>query len=243
MDVAQTLTELAIRFRADGADHARVDDPELRAVARQRRADLARAIDAQLGPFDPLFLRAIRDVPRELFVRAVDRERSADDIPLPLDDLGLATISAPHAYLLSFRLLHLAMGDRLIELGSGSGYGAALASYIVGDRGHVTTIEIDPPLYERARTLLARVPNILAVHDDAEHSTRRWGAATKIVVTFAIDRLPEAWLTAIPEGGLLVAPVGARDRDQQLTRVERRGGTLVMSEHGSVRYVKNRSPR
>lgn len=243
MDATQTLSELAIRFRADGADPARVDDPELRALARERRADLARGIDAQLGPFDPTFLRALRDVPRELFVRAVDRDRSAHDVPLPLDDLGLATISAPHAYLLSFRLLHLASGDRLVELGSGSGYGAALASYIVGDRGHVTTIEIDPHLHERARALLARVPNILAVHEDAEHSVRRWGSATKIVCTFAIDRIPDAWLASIPDGGVLVAPVGARDRDQQLTRVERRGDSLIASEHGSVRYVKNRSPR
>ena len=83
-------------------------------------------------------------MPRERFVRPGDVDRSTEDMPLPLDDEGLATVSAPHAYLLSFRLLGLAPGDALVELGSGTGYGAALASFIVGPHGRVLTIEIDP---------------------------------------------------------------------------------------------------
>jgi protein-L-isoaspartate(D-aspartate) O-methyltransferase len=182
-------------------------------------------------------------VPRERFVRPGDQDRSAEDVPLPLDDEGLATISAPHAYLLSFRLLDLSPGDRLVELGSGSGYGAALGAYIVGHRGRVVTLEIDGALHTRAQTLLADHPNVTVLRADAVRSTHLWGDGNRIVCTFAVERLPEEWLAAIPDGGILVAPVAARDRDQQLTRVVRRGPELMITEHGGVRYVKNRSPR
>ncbi len=225
----------------------RSDSPEadaaFRAMARTCRGELARDIDAALGPFDPLHLRALHEVPRERFVRPGDENRSAEDVPLPLDDLGLATISAPHAYLLSFRLLDLGPGDRLVELGSGSGYGAALGAFIVGEHGRVLTLEIDPALHERARTLLRGESNVTAVHADAERSTPLWGDATKVVCTFAVERVAAAWARALPDGGILVAPVAARERDQELTRVVRRGSELVVTEHGGVRYVKNRSPR
>jgi protein-L-isoaspartate(D-aspartate) O-methyltransferase len=205
----------------------------------RQRDRLAAAIEASLGPFDPLHLAAIRVIPRERFVREADIARSSDDVPLPLDDEGLATVSAPHAYLLSFRLLDLAPGDRLVELGSGSGYGAALASFIVGPRGHVTTIEIDATLAARAKKLLADLPNVVAVHGDAVVSTALWRHAPKVVCTFAVAEIPHAWLHALPEGGALVAPVGTDA--QELVRARREGDALHVTEHGGVRYVGNRS--
>jgi len=208
----------------------------------QQRDRLARAIDEQHGPFDALQLQAIRTVPRELFVRPADVERSAQDIPLPLDDEGLATVSAPHAYLLSYRLLALKPGDALVELGSGTGYGAALASFVIGPRGHVLTIEIDDALARLTRARLAKLMNVIAVHGDAIGSTALWGKASKVVCTFAVDELPRVWLDALPNGGLLVAPVGPREREQQLVRVVREGDSLRVTHHGGVRYVKNRSP-
>src|SRR5687768_2263403 len=126
---------------------------------REERALLAHRLDADLGPFDPVHLAALVDVDRARFVRPHDVPRSSEDVPLALDDEGYATVSAPHAYLLSFRLLDLARGDRLVELGSGTGYGAALASWIVGPGGHVSTYEIEPVLALSARELLSPLPN------------------------------------------------------------------------------------
>ena len=71
------------------------------------RAALVDKVERELGPFDPRHLDALLRVPRERFVRPGDEERSAEDVPLALDDDGRATISAPHAYLLSFRLTEL----------------------------------------------------------------------------------------------------------------------------------------
>jgi protein-L-isoaspartate(D-aspartate) O-methyltransferase len=216
---------------------------ELREVARGCRLPLVESIERQLGRFHPLHLRALLEVPRERFVRPEDVVRSAEDTPLPIDDQGLATISAPHAYLLSFRLLELAPGDSLVELGTGSGYGAALAAFVVGPQGRVVTLEIDPSLADWARRTLADQPNVTVHCADAVSSVGHWRGATKVSVTFAVDSLPGEWLHALPEGGSLVAPVGARDRDQRLVLVRREGGRLVESEHGAVRYVKNRSTR
>jgi protein-L-isoaspartate(D-aspartate) O-methyltransferase len=171
----------------------------------------------------------------------MDLPLANEDVPLPLDDSGLATISAPHAYLLSYRVLDLKQGDHLVELGSGSGYGAALASYIVGPHGSVLSFEIDPALALRASTLLSKVPNVRVVHLDAMRSTPAWGNARKITCTFAVGRIPDVWIGALPIGGALVAPVGDSEQ-QRLVRVVRQGvEDVVATDHGGVRYVPNRS--
>lgn len=208
-----------------------------------RREELVANVKRDLGgEVDPLHLRALLEVPRELFVRPEDVARSTEDVPLPLDESGLATISAPHAYLLSFRLLALSRGDHLVELGSGSGYGAALAANVVGPSGRVVTIEIDPILATRAASLLARIPNVVVFEHDAVNSVACWERANKIVCTFAVEAIPRSWLEAVDEGAVLVAPVGhPSDTDQRLVRVTRTGGELVWREHYAVRYVRNRS--
>jgi protein-L-isoaspartate(D-aspartate) O-methyltransferase len=236
------LASLAARMRSEGGA-SRTLAQELREVARGCRLPLVESIDRQLGPFDSRHLRALLEVPRERFVRAEDVERSAEDTPLPLDEEGLATISAPHAYLLSYRLLELGPRDALVELGTGSGYGAALAAFIVGPEGRVLTIEIDESLATWAERTLASEPNVTVVRADAMTSPAKWGDARKVVATFAVNELPSPWLDALPEGGKLVAPVGPRDRDQRLVRAMRKHGRIVESEHGAVRYVKNRSTR
>jgi protein-L-isoaspartate(D-aspartate) O-methyltransferase len=238
------LISLVRKLRATpGAGRASMLAQELREVARGCRLPLVDAIERQLGPFDPRHFAALLDVPRERFVRGGDVERSAEDVPLPLDDDGLATVSAPHAYMLSYRLLQLARGDTLVELGSGSGYGAALAAFIVGPEGSIVTFEIDEGLFAWATRTLAAEGNVTVVHADAMTSAPRWGAARKVVATFAVSELPGVWVDALPEGGRLVAPVGPSDRDQKLVLIVRRQGRVVETEHGAVRYVRNRSSR
>jgi len=205
-----------------------------------RRAELARSVEASLGPFSAEHLRALEVVPRDRFVRTDDLENAEVDAPLPLDDTGHATISAPHAYLLSYRLIDLRAGDRLLELGSGTGYGAALGAQIVGPTGRVITIEIDAALSARARDLLSPLANVRALHGDATHATAFFGQCNKIVVAFAVKELPKEWLDALLPGAILVAPVGTTA--QHLLRAARTwDGRLDVTRHGAVRYVPNRS--
>jgi protein-L-isoaspartate(D-aspartate) O-methyltransferase len=219
-----------------GADHA-----------RRARAALVMAVDRELGGVDARYARALLDVPRERFVRASDMPRAAEDVPLPLDDEGRSTVSAPHAYVLSFDLVRLAPGDRLLELGTGSGYGAALAAHVVGAEGRVFTIEFDPALAARARALLAAFaasPSVTVRQGDAMRTPMTWPdaweTANKILCTFAVDRIPEPWIARVREGAVLVAPVGPRER-QHLVRVRRERGEIVTTVHAAVRYVPNRS--
>ncbi|HMI83508.1 MAG TPA: hypothetical protein VK550_05405 [Polyangiaceae bacterium] len=214
-------------------------DRELQRIAQTARIDLVVDVDRRAGPFESRMLAALLEVPRERFVRPSDIAESAADTPLLLDDEGLATISAPHAYLLSFRVLGLIPGDRVVELGTGSGYGAALASEVVTASGSVLTIEIDDFLFRRARQLLSGYKNIEVVQGDAGDKVVSWAGYERTTVTFAVERIPEAWLSAIPEGGRMVAPVGA-ESGQRLMRVDRVQGELVWSDHGAVRYVRNR---
>jgi protein-L-isoaspartate(D-aspartate) O-methyltransferase len=237
------LTSLAERLETEGAANRPRLMQELREVARGCRLALVDSVTRHLGPFDPRHVQALLEVPRERFVRSQDVELSAEDTPLALDDEGLATISAPHAYLLSYRLLALRAGDSLVELGTGSGYGAALAAFIVGPEGHVLTFEIDPFLAAWARETLAGEPTVTVVESDAMTSASAWSGASKVVATFAVEEIPAPWLEALPEGGMLVAPVGTRDRDQRLLLAVKRGGIVNTSDHGAVRYVKNRSQR
>ena len=148
-------------------------DRELARIAPTARIDLVGEVDRRAGPFDPVYLAAL------LTFRAngsfvYDIAESAIDTPLLLDDNGLATVSAPHAYLLSFRVLGLTPGDRLVELGSGSGYGAALASHVVGPTGSVFTVEIDELLAARAARLLRRNANVQVAYGDAADTLERW---------------------------------------------------------------------
>jgi protein-L-isoaspartate(D-aspartate) O-methyltransferase len=211
-------------------------------VAEGTRARMAEEIERTLGPFDPKLLEALVAVPRERFIPEGEEARSLEDAPLPLDRSGLANMSAPHAYLLSFRLAGLSSGDSLVELGTGSGYGAALAARIVGPGGHVLTIEIDPDLAKRSKELLLGLAHVDVLLADAMDSAPMWAPAKKVICTFAVRALHDEWLAALPEDGILVAPLGAFDRDQRLVRVVRSGGRFTATDHGGVRYVANRSP-
>lgn len=250
-------------------DAAVAADLDLAAAARASRTRLCTALK-QRFEFSERLLEAVLRAPRERFVLPEDIGYAADDTPLPLDDQGHATVSAPHAYLLTFDLLELAPGDHLLELGTGTGYGAALARRIVGPRGHVTSIEIDPALHARARRLLeddhdegasgvtllcgdgralagqllaGRTPPGASPLPGAPPEGASWAIPRKIAVTYALSAEPDELLRLLPEGARLVAPIGPTPEMQELVRVERRGGGIRREEHGPVRYVAERTGR
>ncbi|WP_437753176.1 protein-L-isoaspartate O-methyltransferase family protein [Sorangium sp. So ce1389] len=243
-------------------------DVDLAEAGRVARAPLVAEL-ARRFEFPAHYLDAILLVPRERFVLPEDLAASADDTPLPLDRAGHATVSAPHAYLLTYSLLGLAPGDRLLELGTGTGYGAALARRILGPTGHVTSIEIDPALHVRAARLLGARPDprsdealacsgagpshegasvtllcgdgrSLAEHVLAVGRTLPSERPWKVAVTYALTAPPAALEDQLADGSVLVAPVGPWEGHQELMRVERRHGALLREVHGAVRYVAER---
>lgn len=210
-------------------------DVELVSVARAAREEtLARRLPGVSGAL----ARALASVPRERFVREDDVAASADDRALSLRDDDASTVSALHAYVAAYEALELQAGDALVDLGSGTGYGAALAAEVVGPAGRVTAIEIDPELAPIARELLADRPNVEAIEADA-HDVTRWRGARKVHVAFALDHVPQAWIDALDDGGVLVAPVSG-PQGQVLTRI-RKGTSVERVALAPVRYVRDRS--
>ena len=182
--------------------------------------------------------RAVRDVPRERFVPIEALAEAHRDRALALDESGTATISAMHAYVASFRALDLAEGDSLVDLGGGTGYGAAVAAHVVGDAGSVTTIEIDPELSARAAATLAGRPNVRVVAGDA-HDTSLWSGAAKVTVGFDVGPVPASWIEALAPGGRLVVPSAG-----ELVVIDKRvDGEVVRRSLGRVVYVGDRSER
>ncbi|MCA9633681.1 MAG: cobalamin-dependent protein [Myxococcales bacterium] len=219
------------------------EDTELAERSRQERQHMVREMQRHV-PLTPDLERALLEVPRERFVLPELVHRAAEDVALRLDDTGKATISAPHAYALSFRALDLKPGDRVADLGGGSGYGAALLAELVGPQGNVVSIEYDPKLVTWAQQNLASWPWARSVAGDA-HDVGMWRGANKVTVGFALQRLPPDFLEALPVGGRLVAPVNPGnprvDDAQDLVLVTRTPTGFEKRELERVLYVPDRS--
>jgi protein-L-isoaspartate O-methyltransferase/radical SAM superfamily enzyme YgiQ (UPF0313 family) len=184
---------------------------------------------------------AVRDVPRERFVPLASLPEAHLDRALPLDDDGLATISAMHAYVAQLRALDLGPGDALVDLGGGSGYGAALAAAVVGPRGRVTSIEIDAGLAAGASAELDALGygRIVTMHARSAHDVELWAGARKVSVGFDVGVLPPAWIAALAPGGRLVAPISGT-----LVVIDKSDDDVVTRRSlGPVVYVRDRAER
>jgi len=242
----------------EALDRAIAMDRALAAAAHRARVGLLREVSRRLMGLLPAevvarYMDALLAVPRERFVLPEDIALSVDDVPLPLDRAGLSTVSAPHAYLLTYALLRVSAGDHVLELGTGTGYGAALARSIVGSDGHVISIEIDPMLAERARRLIdlsvseGRESGITLFHGDAKkiaptmlRGRHRDAPPLRVAITYALRSAPEWLLELLPDEATLIAPVGKSLEQQELVRWEKRAGSVRCSAHGTVRYVTER---
>lgn len=190
--------------------------------------------------------RALLETPRERFVPADLVLESTRDEAIPLDDTGLATVSAFHAYARSFGLAGIHTGSRVLDLGGGTGYGAAILHRMVGDDGRVVTIEIDPRLSARAEALVG--PHVTVIHGDAmapgtlASARDAGGPFDAIIWGFALDVLPVAFGSTLREGAVAVGPVGPPG-GQRLVRARWNGKAFEESEMlETVLYVRARAP-
>ncbi|MCM2269717.1 MAG: protein-L-isoaspartate(D-aspartate) O-methyltransferase [Thermoanaerobaculia bacterium] len=154
---------------------------------------------------DARVLAAMERVPRHLFVPPEMRAQAYEDYPLPIGDEQ--TISQPYIVALMTSLLELRGGERVLEIGTGSGYQAAVLAEIAGE---VYTIEILASLAERSRATLAELGyrNIQVRHGDGWAGWPELAPFDGIVVTAASPRVPQPLLEQLKVGGKLVVPVG-----------------------------------
>jgi protein-L-isoaspartate(D-aspartate) O-methyltransferase len=186
------------------------------------------------GISDQAVLRAMEDVPRELFVEDADRAVAYRDAALPIA-CG-QTISQPFVVAYMTEQLQLRNYHRVLEIGTGSGYQAAILSRLAGD---VVSIERFRSLAERARARLARLgcSNVEVLVGDGFHVPDSIGQFDRIIVTAAMETVPEELMSRLAPDGLLVAPVGPQDGSQTLVRLRKTAEGIERTDLIGVRFV------
>ncbi|MFV2072396.1 MAG: protein-L-isoaspartate(D-aspartate) O-methyltransferase [Thermoanaerobaculales bacterium] len=198
-------------------------------VLRQRM--VSEQIEAR-GVKDPLVLESMREVPRHLFVPANSRDAAYRDSPLPIGDGQ--TISQPYIVALMTELLEVPAGATVLEIGTGSGYQAAvLAAMGV----HVYSIEIRPRLCDQATATLQRLgfENVHVRCGDGYGGWPEQAPFDGIIVTAAPERIPDPFLEQLKVGANLVIPVG--DFYQELKVITRGQGGFEERSVIPVRFV------
>ncbi|MCH2499785.1 MAG: protein-L-isoaspartate(D-aspartate) O-methyltransferase [Dehalococcoidia bacterium] len=180
-------------------------------------------------------VRAMERVPREEFVSARDRPRAYRDEPLSIGEDQ--TISQPYIVALITEALRLQPTDWVLELGTGSGYQAAVLAELVPD-GNVVTVELVPSLAQQARGTLAGLGygNIVVEESTGSLGCPRLGPYDAIVVSAAAPTLSPTLLSQLALGGRLVVPVGSRDQ-QELVCALRTGEGISLRMLGPCRFV------
>jgi protein-L-isoaspartate(D-aspartate) O-methyltransferase len=183
--------------------------------------------------YDPRVLEAMEWVPRDVFVPPDLVELAYEDRALPI---GLEqTISQPYTVAFMCQEAGIAAGDKVLEIGTGSGYGAAVLSLLARE---VHTIERIEELYREARERLARLgyKNVHVHHCDGTLGLPEEAPFDAIVCTAGAEDLPSAYPEQLAEGGRLLIPIGPPSR-QQMVRIMRKDGKLQHEVLGSFGFV------
>jgi protein-L-isoaspartate(D-aspartate) O-methyltransferase len=201
---------------------------------RARRAEMVEQQIRQRGVTNPRVLDAMRAVPREQFVPQALASQAYDDGPLPIG--SGQTISQPYIVAYMTEVLDVAPSHKVLEIGTGSGYQAAVLGELVRD---VYTIEIVPELAQRAETTL-RALKKTNVHVRAGDGYAGWPEQApfdRIMVTAAPEQLPGPLVEQLAPNGRLVVPVGAQGGPQWITVVEKTAMGVVERRTIPVQFV------
>lgn len=199
------------------------------------RAQMVEQQIKERGIRDPAVLQAMGTVPRQVFVTGPYRQYAYDDTPLPLPTGQ--TISQPYVVSLMISLLELNPTDRVLEIGTGSGYAAAVLSRIVQE---VYTVERQERLVEYARRRLDQLgyDNVWVHHGDGTLGWPEHAPYDGIVVAAGGPDVPVSLREQLAIGGRLVMPVGRRRRKQRLVRITRQSEDKFKQEGmGPVAFV------
>ena len=186
------------------------------------------------GVSDARVLEVMGRVPRHLFVSKRQAGEAYSDHPLPIGEGQ--TISQPYVVALMTEALRLKPTDRVLEIGTGSGYQAAVLSGLVRE---VYSIEIRKPLADSARKKLAELGyrNVQVRYGDGYFGWQEAAPFDAIIVTAAANHIPPPLIKELKDGGRLILPIGSTIFSQTLTMVTRHGDQLKVEQMGPVAFV------
>jgi protein-L-isoaspartate(D-aspartate) O-methyltransferase len=203
-------------------------DPQYRGKRRRLIETLQ-----QNGITDLAVLKAFSETPRHLFVPTGFRDHAYDDTPLPIGNQQ--TISQPTVHAKSLELLRLTGHEKVLEIGTGSGYQTVLLAHLAAQ---VFSVERVAPLLERAREIIREcgVKNVSFLLGDGTLGWREYAPYDAIVVGAAAPEVPRPLMEQLADGGRLLVPVGSRE-DQMLVLVTRHGDSFEQRDITPVRFV------
>lgn len=198
-----------------------------------RRAQMVKSQIEARGISDPDVLKALRKVERHRFVMPEDVSRAYNDYPLPIEESQ--TISQPYIVAFMTEALKLKPTDKVLEIGTGSGYQAAILAEICDS---VFTIEIFPKLAEKAKDVLneSGYKNVFIKTGDGYKGWAEYAPFDAVIVTCAPSKIPEPLQSQLAEGGRMIIPVGGFP-SQSLVLIEKRNGKIREKEVLPVRFV------
>ncbi|MFA6896650.1 MAG: protein-L-isoaspartate(D-aspartate) O-methyltransferase [Candidatus Paceibacterota bacterium] len=180
-----------------------------------------------------IFKEAFTKVDRKDFVPKEYSYLAYEDFPLPI---GFGqTISQPSTVAFMLQELELKKDDKVLEVGTGSGWNAALISHIIGEKGKIYSIEIFKELAEKVKEKLKNYKNIIVLNENASHGLAKYAPYNKIILTAAPKELSKEFKEQLADGGILLAPVG--EYVQKLIKLEKKKDRFIETEKGDFVFV------
>ncbi|MCD6122491.1 MAG: protein-L-isoaspartate(D-aspartate) O-methyltransferase [Spirochaetales bacterium] len=207
------------------------DDPP---VMRRKRLHMVKSQIEARNIRDKYVLKAMMEIPRHLFVPEELKNNAYDDNPLPIGEGQ--TISQPYIVALMTEILGLKYDEKVLEVGTGSGYQAAVLSRIVKE---VYTIEIKPLLFWQAQKRLEKLGfgNIETKEGDGYFGWEEYAPYDCIMITAAVNHIPPPLLKQIKDGGKMVLPLGSPFGFQNLVLVTKHGNNYTLKGITGVLFV------
>jgi len=198
------------------------------------RSDMVRDQLAKRGIKDDLVLKAMGKIPRHLFVAKSLSGKAYNDHPLPIGEGQ--TISQPYVVALMTEALGLRLTDRVLEIGTGSGYQAAVLAELVSE---VYSIEIIESLERDASKLLSGLgySNVKTKYADGYFGWEEHAPFDAIIITASANHVPPPLIKQLKEGGRLIIPLGSTLYFQTLTLIKKARGELEVEQMGGVAFV------
>ena len=186
--------------------------------------------------FTKIELKAFKDIKREDFLPDNLKYRAYEDMPLPL--IRGKTISQPTTVMLMTHALELQVGDKVFEVGAGSGYQSAIISKIIGDKGKVITTEVVPELVSLAKQniLKAKINNIEIFEDDGSKGIPEEAPFDKIIITCACKEFPKPLLDQLKLEGIILGPVGNKNEQEMVRGFKDKNGKLELEFLGQFLF-------
>jgi protein-L-isoaspartate(D-aspartate) O-methyltransferase len=197
------------------------------------RQQLVKEIERK-GITDPNVLKAINLVPRHFFFDSAFTEQAYDDKPFPIG--SGQTISQPFTVAFQTQLLEVNPGEKILEIGTGSGYQAAVLATL---KAKVYTIERQKELFRTSQQIIQQMgfKRITFFYGDGYKGQSAYGPYDKILITCGAPTLPEKLIEQLKPGGFLVAPIGKGKVQEMYRFIKKENGSLHEEKYGSYSFV------